>query len=266
MLGYLLHALNLGTSKSKKKSLLTINVLSLCQTLIKDFTENDFKLASAIINQRNEELHTGSAAFEEYPVQQWIPGLYRLCKILTEFQNESLESLLGEEIKNEAELIIAEEQGEVLSKTKSAIAAHARVFLDKDETTKQKLVEEAKKESEKLAFRGHHRVVCPSCGSQATVSGETFGGERLEHKDGKIITRVSILPTKFSCKACELKLDSYNALKVADIANHYTRRTNFAPEEYYNMISRDELEAIRERYDDFDYLDDSNFYDEYNND
>ena len=50
----LLHALNLGALKSQRKSIATIRVLSLCQILIKEFTALEFKVASAIINRRNE--------------------------------------------------------------------------------------------------------------------------------------------------------------------------------------------------------------------
>lgn len=58
----------------------------------------------------------------------------------------------------------AEIQEEVVSKTKSTIAAHARVFQNKDDNIINRLSDDAEKESERLAFKGHHRVKCPSCG------------------------------------------------------------------------------------------------------
>lgn len=248
----LLHALNLGSSKSKRKSLITIQVLSLCQTLIPNFTEQNFKIASAIINQRNEELHTGGAAFEDYPTSQWIAGLYKCCKILTEFQGETLNSLLGDEVEKEANLILAEIEEEVLGKTKSLIAAHLKVFENKSPQDQQKLKEESEKNSEMLSHTGHHRVECPSCKSVATVIGEPFGKENIETKDDCIIVRQSILPTKFKCTACELKINGYNALTTINLSNHYTRRTTYSPEEYFNMINPDDYDAIVDRYNDFD--------------
>lgn len=257
----LLHALNLGSTKSKRKSLITMQVLSLCQTLITDFNEAHFKIASAIINQRNEELHSGAAAFEEYPTQQWIAGFYKCCKILSEFQGESLNSLFGDEIQTEAEVILAEIEEEVIGKTKSLIAAHKKVFENKPKETQDELKELAQKNGDKLSTRGHHRVDCPACSNIGTVIGETYGKDHFENKEDHIIIKSSILPTKFTCIACELKLNGYSSLKAADIANHYTRKTTYSPEEYYDMINPDDYDAITERYNEFAEPQ----YEEYNN-
>src|SRR5690606_36122978 len=119
----LLHAIDKGSEKGNKKSLTTGQVLNLCQMLITDFKSEDFRLASYLINLRNEELHTGSASFASYPVQNWLGGFYRLCKILTAFQKETLESLLDTEVKKEGESILSEIHEEVLSKTKNTISA-----------------------------------------------------------------------------------------------------------------------------------------------
>lgn len=248
----LLHALNLGSSKNKRKSLITIQVLSLCQTLIPNFTEQNFKIASAIINQRNEELHTGGAAFEDYPTSQWIAGFYKCCKILTEFQGETLNSLLGDEIEKEANMILSEIEEEVIGKTKSLIAAHQKVFENKSPEDQEKLKEESEKSSEQLSHRGHHRVECPSCKSVATVIGEPFGKVNIETKEYSIVVRQSILPTKFKCNACELKINGYNALTAVNLSNHYTRRVTHSPEEYFDMISPYDYDTIVDKYHEFE--------------
>src|SRR5450759_2075672 len=63
---YLLHALNHGSERIPRRSITSSLVFTLCKTLFPQFTEDDLKLANSLINRRNEELHTGSAAFEEY--------------------------------------------------------------------------------------------------------------------------------------------------------------------------------------------------------
>lgn len=244
----LLHALNLGSAKTQRKSIAVVQVLALCQQLITDFTETDFKTAKAIVSRRNEEVHSGAAAFDEYPTQQWIAGFYKCCKILSEFQGESLNSLLGEEIQAEAELILEGIEEEVIGKTMKLISAHKNVFENKDPELQSSLKDEAAKTGLGLAARGYHRVNCPACGCVATVFGEPYGKQRIEHTDDEIIVRQSILPTKFSCKACELKLMGYNSLKAADIANHYTRTNWYTPEEYYDLIHPDDEDSITKRY------------------
>jgi hypothetical protein len=244
----LLHALNLGSGKSQKKSIGTIQVISLCQTLITNFTDSEFKVASAIVNRRNEELHTGAAAFVEYPTQQWIAGFYKCCKILSEFQGENLNTLFGDDIQKEAELILVEIEEEVIGKTRGLISAHNKVFANKDAELQETLRNTAHENGEKLAFRGYHRVTCPACQCVSTVIGEPYGKDTIENTNNEIIVRQSILPTKFNCTACELKLNGYNSLSAAGIANHYTRRQNYSPEEYYDMVNPEDYDSLTEKY------------------
>jgi len=77
---YLLHALNLGSDRIPRKSISSIQVLFLCKTLFPQFTEDDYTCAKAMINRRNEELHTGSASFEEYKTTTWLAAFYKCCK------------------------------------------------------------------------------------------------------------------------------------------------------------------------------------------
>lgn len=245
----ILHALGLGSAKAQKKSIGTFQVLTLCKSLITEFKDEEFTIASAIVGRRNEDLHSGTAAFSEYPTQLWIGGFYKCCKVLAESMNENLTSLLGEEISKEANVILADIDAQLLTKTKALIAAHTKVFENKEKTEKERLSLQAKENSESLAYRGHHRVKCPACQSTGTVYGEPHGKENIEHGDGEIIVRESILPTKFSCIACDLKLNGYGALSAAGIADHYTRRTNYSPEEYYDMINPDDHDSIASHYE-----------------
>ena len=117
------------------------------------------------------KLHSGGIAFDEYPTQQWISGFYKCCKILSDFQGESLNSLFGEDIQKEADLILAEVAEEILGKTKIQIAAYNKVFEGKERKDRIRLKEEAQNSSDKLAFKGHHKVICPSCDVQLLLWG-----------------------------------------------------------------------------------------------
>jgi hypothetical protein len=231
----------------------------LCKTLIADFTDTNYKIALAIIGRRNEEVHSGGAAFSEYPTQQWIAGFYKCCKILSESQGENLTTLLGEEIAKEAELIQSEIETKVFEKTKSLIAAHKKVFETKEEDERILLTAEAVKKGELLAHREHHRVSCPACSCVATVQGESYGKDQIENKEDEIIVRQSIVPTKFVCSACGLKLNGYGELSSAGIADHYTRRINYTPEDFYEMVNPEDRDSMAA------YAEEHGFY-EFNND
>lgn len=253
----LLHALGISLSNTPK-SISTTQVLSHCKILVPAFTEDEYKMASSLVNRRNEELHTGAAAFATFPLQSWLGGFFRCCKILAEHQGESLTSLFGAAEASVAEEILGKAENSLVSQVKSSIAAHARVFESKDADVRSKLAEDALTESEKLSHRGHHRVTCPSCKCTATVHGTTYGGERLEHKDGMIIVRESIIPTKFSCSACGLKLSGYQELVAAGIGDHFTNRSEYSPPDYYELVDPNDHETMDRYAEDHGYYHFSN--------
>lgn len=253
----LLYALGINLNHAPK-SIPTIQVISLCKILVPSFTDEEFKAASALFNRRNEEVHTGAAAFATFPLQSWIGGFFRCCKILAEHQGETLTSLFGKEEATVAEGILDKAEAGVVSQVKSAIAAHMKVFQAKSSEERAQLAGDAEIESDELSHRGHHRVVCPSCGSKATVQGTTYGGERLEHKDGMIIVRESVIPTKFSCTACGLKFTGYQELVAAGVGDHFTHRSEYSPSDYYELVDPNDHETMDRYAEDHGYYHFSN--------
>ena len=249
----ILHALGVSLSNAPK-SVSTIQVLSLCRTLVAEFTEDEFKICSSLLNRRNEELHTGAAAFDTFPTQTWLAGFYRASKILSEHQGESLESLFGAEESRIADQMLTAVKEDVIGKVKSSIAAHKKVFDAKDEPEKYDLLNQAEADSEVLSHKGYHRVQCPACSASATVNGTTYGGERIEHKDGRIVVRESVIPTGFRCKACDLKLTGYQQLVVAGLGDHFTNRSEYDPPDYYELIDPNDHEVMAS------YAEDHGFY------
>jgi len=243
---YLLYALN-RTSERKPQSITATQLFNLCKTLFPDFTEDDVKAAEALINRRNEELHSGAAAFEEYPSSQWLTGFYRACNLLSTAMGESLTSLFGEEEAKFAEVMLAENRKNVKSRVLSAIADHKKAFEAKQPPEKEAARAEAKELGLELSTQQHHRVTCPACGCTATVQGRPFGKERVTHEEnGGIVVRQAVSPTNFSCSVCELKFTTYAELETAGLGDPYTRKTTCSAEEYYGLIDPDNLDSYLE--------------------
>jgi hypothetical protein len=240
---YLLHALNRGSERTSRKSIGAAQVLNLCRTLFPGFTEEDHKVSLALINRRNEELHSGSAAFEEYPARQWLAGFYRACRSLSEAMGESLATLLGEDEAKAATTMLLENQNDVRQRVMSSISAHRRVFQDRPEDDREAAKKKAEELGRKLATQREHRVACPACQCVATVQGTPFGKESVTHDEGDIVVRKPVSPSNFSCSACGLNLQGYAELDAANLGGQYTRRTTFSPEEYYGLIGEDDLKA-----------------------
>ncbi len=254
---YLLHALNHGTERFPPRSISSSSVFILCRTLFSQFTEDDLKLANSLLNRRNEELHTGGAAFDEYQSGQWLVGFYKVCSHLCEILEEDLEIIFGEEEARIAIEIINENKKETLERVKSLISAHKKVFDAKPIEDREKIQLREERLGNELALKRHHRVTCPACNSVASLQGKAFGKEKISNEKNEIIVRQAISPTTFECNACGLKLSGYAELEAANLGNQYMRKTTYTPEEYYGLIDPDNID---------EYLKDNiNNYLEYDN-
>ena len=245
---YLLHALNRGSERTPRKSISAVQVFVLCHTLFPNFSEDDLKAALALVNRRNEELHSGGAAFDEYRPNQWLVGFYRACQSLATAMGESLSSSFGQDEAEVATSILTGNQNDVRQRVNSAIGAHRKVFQDKPEEERESAKMKAKELGAQLAVHRHHCVACPACECVATVQGTPFGKEHITHGDGEIVARQTVSPKSFCCPACGLKLEGYAELDAANLGGHYTRRTTYSPEEYYGLVDPANLEPYIEEY------------------
>jgi DNA-directed RNA polymerase subunit M/transcription elongation factor TFIIS len=240
----LLHVVHKESELLFPKSIAAAQVFGLCKRMFPVFSEEDQKVALALLNRRNSELHSGAAAFEEYRSSQWLAGFYHACRSLTTVLEESLEGLFGEHEANFAEEILTENRDNIKKEVLSAIAAHKKVFEAKQPNEQEVAKLEAEKLGQELSTQRHHRVTCPACGCTATVQGRPFGKEHVTHEEnGEIIVRQAVSPTEFSCPACRLKLATYAQLETAGLGDHYTRKTTYSAEEYYGLINPDDLDS-----------------------
>ena len=233
---YLLHALGRGSEKGAKRSLGVQKIFELCVILLEYFTEEEKKVCVAIINQRNEELHSGSCAFEEYKSSKWLSGFYRACKILSESQGYCLEDLFGEDEANHAEDLLAEKRIMVKGQVESKVAAHRKVFEAKSSIDQKKAAKVAEKEANKLSYQGHHKAICPACGSAASISGDPYGKEAVSHEDGEVVVRQPVSPRGLHCTACGLTLSGYAELEAVNLGGRYTRTSTYTPEDYFGLV------------------------------
>ena len=240
----LLHVVHPESELLFPKSISATLVFDLCGRMFPAFSEDDRKVASALLNRRNAELHSGAAAFHEYKPSQWLAGFYHACQSLATVLGESLEDLFGESEAKFAQDLLAENRENIKQKVLSAIAAHKKVFEGKEEDLQDAARTAAAELGEELSTQRHHRVVCPACGCIATVQGRLFGKEHVTHgDDDEIVVKQAVSPTEFSCSACGLHLASFAELETAGVADHYTRTTIFSADEYYGLIYPDDVDS-----------------------
>jgi len=244
---YLLHAVHKESEIPFPKSISASLVFELCKKIFPPFSEEDRKLASALLNRRNEELHSGAAAFDQYNPGQWLVGFYHACQSLCTILGMALAELFGDQEAEFAGKLLAEDRDNLQNRVLSAIAARKKAFSTKEPDEQKAARVQAEELGRELSAKRHHRVVCPACGCTGTLQGTPFGKEHVTHEEnGVIVVRQAISPIDFSCFACGLKLTTYAALETAGLGAPYTRTTTYSPEDYYGLISPDDLESYLE--------------------
>ena len=232
----LLHALGVREGLLVPKSITASHAFTLCQKIFSAFTNDDVMACNALSNRRNAELHSAEAAFDNYPTSQWLPGFYHACSSLVGALNETLDHLLGPDQAHVAEEVLQISREGVADRVKASIEACKKNFEEGSAAEREAALTAAKDKVAKLVHERHHKVLCPACESDSVVKGDAFGPEKLDHEDGDVVIRQSVIPRAFDCSACGLKLSGYAELEVAKLAGIYKRRTTFSPEAYYGLI------------------------------
>jgi hypothetical protein len=240
---YLLHALGRGSERDRRVSIQSAEVLQLCRTLFKEFTEDNKTSALALLNRRNEELHSGANAFGDYPSGQWLGGFYRTCTNLCAAMGETLVNLFGPEEAKSAQEILSENDNDLKQRVLSRIAAHAKVFAGRPPGERDVIKAETEAAGVELARQRHHRVLCPACKCTGTVQGTAFGKEFVTYGEREIIIKQAVRPATFHCTACDLRLAGYGELSLAGIGNDYMRTTTTTPELFFGLYNEDDLNA-----------------------
>lgn len=234
----ILYALGKKDASFKPKSLAISQVLAICKEIIPDFTDDCLRLSTALVDRRNEELHTGGAAFAEYNQDKWIAGLYQCCKVLVVSMGETLENLLGREEAATAEELIAQDVEKVKKDVTEKIIAHKKVYenrIKEMDDCGALIISKGTIMVDMFTHQGYHKVSCPCCGNDALIYGKEpeFGRETIDADE--VIVRKDVIPNSFKCDVCNLKLSSYAELKAANLPLHYTTTQTYDPVDYFGI-------------------------------
>jgi hypothetical protein len=199
------------------------------------FKEDDFKFCTSLMELRNAELHSAELAFENYPVSKWLPNLFRICKILTEFCNLKLEDILGEEEATSANEIIAASQAKLQQEVNNLINNAKNVFLKQALEIRLQKATEAKKEILKHLDWKSSRRECPACGAHGAIQGAVVKFLEPKATTDSIEERAIIMPISFVCVCCGLNLPSHQHLFNAGMGDQYTESNLVDPKDYYGI-------------------------------
>ena len=230
----LLHALEKPTKKQKfvAKSASITELIQRAEDLTDGFTREHSNFCASHIARRNSEVHSGNMPFENLGTSSWLPSFFTVSQILANEIGESLESLFGNEVAEQAKEEIEALKDDASNAVKATIAAHKTVWGDK--TSEEQ--EQARKQAATVSLRYYgHRVNCPACGSTALLQGKAAGEAKKEVSDDGIIERQVMRPETFQCVACGLKINGFSKLRAADLGDTYISTSHYDAIEYFDV-------------------------------
>ncbi|AFC26260.1 hypothetical protein [Saprospira grandis] len=222
-------------SNSSPKSIPAKSVFDRCQKIVSNFTKKEFVNCLALIDRRNEELHSGKGAFENYPTRIWLSNYYHVCKILLEFQEKELEDLFGRDEADAANKMIIESDKSLITEVNSRIAHQRKEFFSLSAEDQTQNIEHAQKVIQSTYAPYSKIVECISCKSDSLIKGEPISVTDAKLFEDEIIQKINILPTNFTCFACGLKLTNHNELQVAEYGGQYSVTDYHDPAEYHGI-------------------------------
>jgi hypothetical protein len=223
--------------KFSPKSIPITKVLDRLQELVPNF-DKELKNACLVhTGKRNAELHSNDTPFDDEKNSEWMSLFYRSCLVLLDSMGKQLSDLVGASDAAVAKRLIDATTDKAAQAVVGTIDAHAKVWSAKDDAFRQ----HATAQVTVWAVReSGHVVDCPSCQSKALVFGDPIAAPMKTINEDTITERQTVLPNKFECIACGLKISGLSRLTAARLGNSYTRTSTYNAAVYYGPTDSDD--------------------------
>jgi hypothetical protein len=233
-----------GFPAKNPKSVPMETVLKRCRVILSDsFTEELAESMRALVNLRNEELHTGKPAFEDYPTRLWLTAYYKTVKVMLAYMGKGLQDLLGQPEAKVAQQMIDAADEKLVKEVRKQINKAKGIFESLDAKTQKQKREEGAKETQWKQVSSSKVVECPACKAQALLEGDEAGESEPRLEGDEVVVEFVFLPRTFECSSCGLRIEGYGNLNAAEMGGQYTREVREDATEYY---------ANRSEWDDWD--------------
>jgi hypothetical protein len=232
---YLLYAFGYRTDRAPR-SIPAKALFARCEAVIPAFTDAERRFAMGLIERRNAELHSGEPAFHDHPSSEWLAEYHRVCEILLAFQGHGLGHLIGADEATTARRLIRAAASDVKGKVLGEIAKRHAAFDDLDPDVRAALRREAGLRARaNVLGRLAQRARCPACGSFGALSGQRVRSSEPIAEEDTIVIRTVVLPTRFICYGCELRLSNHPQLHFAGLGDQFTVDEYAEPSEFYGL-------------------------------
>jgi hypothetical protein len=216
-------------------------VFERCAKVFRPFNSSE---ARKIANNRNEWLHTGSAAFTKLPESAFWPSFWAQAAILVLAQGKEMADFVGEDRTDLVEAQLARNKQHIEHRVEALVGrAKQQLDLVRSGNAPERISAALRRPTNLTAgLRYATDAACPACGGIGSLEGEQDAGHELHHEqiaedDWNVYVEVTVLSDYFSCPTCHLVLDGAELLAVAEIAEDFEAEgdpADFAEPEYGN--------------------------------
>jgi hypothetical protein len=222
--------LELTGKKQAPKSIPLSIVAQRLENLFETISKEDMNFIILHCGKRNAELHSGEEPFDSIEAAKWEPEFHRTSSRLLNCIQQELSDIYGEEEAEVANKMIAAYEDESAKEVLGDIEAFKKVWGQKEENDKKTALQQA----QVWASRSYgHRQNCPACKTVALVFGDPVTPASVTLEEGLIVERYEVLPSRFECVACGLKISGLSRLTAAGLGERFTNKSYSEPTEYY---------------------------------
>ena len=209
----------LGLESREPRTLPLHAVFGRCVRFVDGFEKGHQAFCDIMGHQRNEELHSDTAPFENLRLQDWLAKYYGVLDVLSRHLERDLDDLLGEEEADSARTLLSVNEQGMETSVKQSIADYRRVFQAKSHAEQQQLKSQA---SIRSRSGGNSSAVsdlvdCPACSSEGLVQGRVIRSSKPYYEDDYLYTEITGHAENFECWACGLKLPTPSHLHWSGI-------------------------------------------------
>ena len=224
-------------------SISTTEVLARLSELSSEVTSEIAGFCSQHIERRNGELHSGELVFSQLGTSQWLPNFYSAIEVFGELLQQDLSELCRDPVS--AKAMIDSLKDQAAKAVQSDINAYGKVWLDKSAAEREKASDQAAIWATK---HSGHRVVCPACKSPALLQGGPSGSVStvVDHAQGELMQRQTMLPTSFECIACGLRISGLSRLSACGLGDAFISTSKYTAAEFFDLYTEDDLEEARQ--------------------
>lgn len=215
--------------------------------LSKRFDQKTKDFCTNMSLKRNAELHSGEVPFEGVVPGSWEGRFWHTAEIILQAMDSTVESWLGANQAKAPKALIAEYNLAVGQAAMVKVETAAEAFKNQSKQYRHEAQERAEalrawdaRRNFSFMTDGIWSEKCPACGSKAFVAGAKYHEEVSEEDNGDFeeeAVDVYYVAEEFHCPACQLHLDSREAIDAVGLAVDYqeqeTRQRDYG-EEYGN--------------------------------